>query len=188
MICRNCPGRSPQVLRPGRAAEGIMIRLSQLYAASAWNIYFVTAGTFARRPLFQTDRVARLFFETIFHHRSAGNYRLHEFVVMPDHFHLLLTPARDVGLERAVQLVQGRFAYRLRKELQLNLQVWEREYEARCIRDAEDYERCAAHIRESPVRAQLSPAAEYYAYGSACRDFELDVCPLEAKPSVRLRA
>jgi len=182
------PWAKPQAPRPGRAAKGIMIRLSQLYAATDWNVYFVTAGTFARRPLFQTERVAKLFFETIFHHRSAGNYRLHEFVVMPDHYHLLLTPARDVGLERGVQLVQGRFAYRLRKELELNLQVWERDYKAHCIRDAEEYERYAAHIRQNPVRARLAQAAEYYAYSSACGDFELDACPLEAKASVLLRA
>ncbi len=39
----------------------------------------------------------------------AALYVLHEFVVMPDHLHLLLTPAPEVSLERAVQINQGRF-------------------------------------------------------------------------------
>ena len=35
-----------------------------------------------------------------------GKYLLHEFVLMPDHFHLLITPTET--LERALQLDQGR--------------------------------------------------------------------------------
>jgi putative transposase len=172
----------------GFATEEIMTKPPPHHARPVWDVYFVTASTFAHRPLFQTDRVARFFLETILHHRTEGKYRLHEFVIMPDHFHLLLAPAPDVGLERVVQLIQGRFAYRLRKELELNLEVWERDYVDHCIRDVEDYERHAVYIWQKPVRARLAFAAECYPYGSACRAFELDSSPQELKPPVLLRA
>ena len=35
-------------------------------------------------------------------HREVGHFLLHEFVVMPDHFHLIITPAEDVSLEKQV--------------------------------------------------------------------------------------
>ena len=74
-----------------------------------WNVYFVTPSTWGHRSLFQTERMARLFVDTILHYRKEGKFSLHEFVVMPDHFHLLLSPASGVALERAVQFIKGGF-------------------------------------------------------------------------------
>jgi hypothetical protein len=51
-----------------------------------------------RRDLFQVEKIARLFIEVLFDYRSQKKYLLHEFVVMPDHFHLILTP-RGITLE-----------------------------------------------------------------------------------------
>src|SRR3989441_12950612 len=67
--------------------------------------------------------MARLFLEVLFHYRQQGKYLLHEFVVMPDHFHLLINPA--VTLERALQLIKGGFSYRARKELGVGCEVWQ---------------------------------------------------------------
>src|ERR1035441_8260990 len=62
--------------------------------------YFVTSDTWERRALFNVESWARLFFKTLLSHRGEA-YLLHEFVLMPDHFHLLMTPM--IALERAVQ-------------------------------------------------------------------------------------
>jgi len=37
--------------------------------------------------------MAKLFLEVLLHYRQQGKYLLHEFVLMPDHFHLLITPS-----------------------------------------------------------------------------------------------
>ncbi|MFQ5777878.1 MAG: transposase [Terriglobia bacterium] len=63
--------------------------------------YFVTSNTWERRPLFRKESPANLFLDCLFHYRNEGSFLLHEFVLMPDHFHLLLTPAPNVTLERA---------------------------------------------------------------------------------------
>ena len=47
---------------------------------------FITADTFQKHSLFQSQRMAELFLEVLFHYRSQHKYLLHEFVVMPDHF------------------------------------------------------------------------------------------------------
>jgi putative transposase len=49
--------------------------------------YFVKSGTFNRRRLFQVATNAELFLETLQHYRRAGHYKLHAFIVMPDHIH-----------------------------------------------------------------------------------------------------
>ncbi len=51
--------------------------------------------------------------DVLAHYGEQKKYVMHEFVIMPDHLYLLLTPTADVSLERAVQLIKGGFSYRL---------------------------------------------------------------------------
>jgi putative transposase len=142
------------------------------------NVYFVTASTWGHRSLFQTERMARLFIDTMFHYRRERKFLLHEFVLMPTHFHLLLTPS-GVALERAMQFIKGGLSYRTKKELALNIEVWERGYIDHRIRDANDYVRHVEYIRRNPVEAKIVVRAEDYIYSSASAGFELDPCPPE---------
>ncbi len=164
------------------AVKGTMAKPPRDRTVDGWNVYFVTASTWGHRSLFQTDRMARLFVDTILHYRKEGKFSLHEFVVMPDHFHLLLSPASGVALERAVQFIKGGFSYRVRKELGSGVEVWERGYVDHRIRDVSDYMRHAEYIRRNPVCAHLVAAAEEYLYSSASWGFELDPGPQGLKP------
>jgi len=73
---------------------------------TGYSVYFITAATFQRALLFRKDTMARLLVEVLFHYRDHNSYLLHEFVVMPDHFHLLISP--KVTVERSLQLIKGR--------------------------------------------------------------------------------
>jgi REP element-mobilizing transposase RayT len=55
--------------------------------------FFVTAVAYQRQPHFRRASMAELFLETLFHYREEKVFLLHEFVVMPDHTHLILTPS-----------------------------------------------------------------------------------------------
>ena len=72
--------------------------------------YFVNFTTFQRRRFFVVESYARLFLKTLYGYRRQGRFQLHAFVIMPDHVHLLFTPAIDVTLERAVQLIKGGYS------------------------------------------------------------------------------
>ena len=85
---------------------------------------FVTAVTAQRRHLFQVTANANLLEQTILDYRSQGRFLLHAFVVMPDHFHALITPAPEVSLEKAMQFIKGRFSFRLKSRLD----VWMRSF------------------------------------------------------------
>ncbi|SRR5258707_7728077 len=80
---------------------------------TGYSVYFITASTAQRTPLFRREPMARLFVEVLFHYRDHKNYLLHEFVLMPDHFHLLVSPT--LSLERSLQLIKGGFSYRAKK-------------------------------------------------------------------------
>jgi REP-associated tyrosine transposase len=53
-----------------------------------------------------------MFPTTVYRHRRKSKYLLHAFV-MPEHVHLLLTPASDVTIEHAVQLIKASFSHEL---------------------------------------------------------------------------
>jgi len=129
--------------------------------ASRPGTFFITSGTYNRRRLFQVERNAELLIETLQHYRAAGHYKLHAFVVMPDHIHLLLTPHET--LERAIGLIKGGFSHRLASKLP----VWQRGFTDHRIRDIDDFRIRRSYIHQNPVTARLSETAEAYPYSSA---------------------
>src|SRR5262249_3981944 len=110
-----------------------------------------------------------------------GRFQLHAFVVMPDHVHLLLTPAQNITLERALQFIKGGYSYRVRKELERRCEVWQRGFADHRIRDANDFEFHRNYIHNNPVRARLVDNASDYRYSSAYPGFKLDPWPSEGK-------
>lgn len=145
--------------------------------------FFITSVTAQRRTLFQRDAVADLLVDVFLHYRSQGKYLLHDFVIMPDHFHALITPAPEISLERAVQFIKGGFSFRLKSQSP----VWQPSFTNHRIRDGEDFERHLEYIRMNPVRAGLAGKVEDYPYSSASAKFMLDPMPPGLKPSLEWR-
>jgi putative transposase len=135
--------------------------------------YFVTAVTAQRRRLFQVSANAKLLEETILDYRRQGKFLLHAYVIMPDHLHILLTPAPDVSLEKAMQFIKGGFSFRLKSKLD----VWTRSFNETQIAHEEKYATCVRYIEENPVRAGLASAAGNYPHSSAGKS-EVDTMPL----------
>jgi putative transposase len=140
----------------------------------------VTTETSGRRSLFQVDRWAELLIDTLYHYRGSANL-LHEFVIMPDHIHVLLTAL--TSLEKTVQFIKGGFSYRAKKELGSTMEIWQKGFQDHRIRDAQDYAIHRTYIRQNPVRKNLCESAQMYLWSSAHGGFELDDVPQGLKPS-----
>jgi len=140
--------------------------------------FFITTITAQRQPIFRRETTANLLLDTLAHYRDAGKYLLHEFVIMPDHLHALITPSEEISLERAMQFIKGGFSFRLKARGP----VWQESFTNHRIRDLEDYDKHREYIRLNPVRARLAEKAEEYLYSSAARSFQLDPVPPGLKP------
>jgi putative transposase len=149
------------------------------YATNNAQTYFVTASTWQRRALFKNSQWAELFLETLHSYRGRA-YLLHEYVIMPDHFHVLITPTAT--LERSVQFVKGGFSYRARKELDSSMEVWQRGFSDHRIRDREDLEIHIDYIYRNPVERKLAERATDYPYCSAFPGSLRDDVPQWLKP------
>jgi len=144
--------------------------------------FFVTSSIAEKRNLLQSNRSAGLFIRVLYDYRAQGKFRLHEFVVMPDHFHLLLTVDSRMTIERAVQYIKGGFAFRAGRELGFRTPVWQKGFSEVRVLDAKAYLGIAEYIRNNPVRRGLVLEAAASPHSSAHGGFELDPAPQGLKP------
>jgi putative transposase len=165
------------------AAMAIPIRHSRAAnIAASMRTFFVTSSILGKRNLLQSPRSAELLVEVIYHYRSQQKFLIHAFVIMPDHFHILMTLGREISVERAVQFIKGGFAFRAGKELGFKSPVWQRGFSEMRIFDAVGCARVREYIDQNPVKRGLALNPTEYAYSSANVVFELDDVPQGLKP------
>ncbi|HXZ80048.1 MAG TPA: transposase [Terriglobales bacterium] len=144
--------------------------------------YFLTASTYCKQQLLQSERSALLLIDVLYHYREESKYLLHEFVIMPDHFHLLITPGSRVTIERAMQFIKGGYSFRANKELGLTGEKWQTSFHDRRVRDAVESQRYRTYIHENPVQRRLVGVAQHYPYSSANPKYILDAVPQWLRP------
>ncbi|MCU1321160.1 MAG: transposase IS200-family protein [Acidobacteriaceae bacterium] len=115
--------------------------------------FAITAVTYQRYRLFQRTSNAELLLATLFRYREQGRFQLHGFVVMPDHIHVLITPAHDHTIERCIQFIKGGFSFAIRKDFPG--EVWQNDYHAHRVTSPEDYRAQLLYIANNPTRKNL---------------------------------
>jgi len=126
--------------------------------------FFVTTKTSMGRALLQSERNATLFIEVLRSYVAAREFQVHDFVVMPDHVHLLITVSDDMAVEKAVQLMKGGFSYRLKKEFGYAGEVWQRGFSDVRIEDRESFLQHREYIAQNPVRKGLANSPEEFPF------------------------
>jgi putative transposase len=135
--------------------------------------YFITICAHMQRNLFQCDEVAELMVATFVKYRDAGEFELHEYVVMPNHVHLLLSLNGQQQWGRVIQLIKGGFSHSLREHGAVFPVVWQQRYHDRRVRDAKEFTEFSKYIRQNPVRKGLVEDPGDYPHSSARRRIRL---------------
>jgi putative transposase len=147
--------------------------------------YFVTSRTWESRKLFINEQACSVFIDSLMRYRQDGAYALHAFVLMPDHFHLLLTPAPYKTLERVVQLIKGGSARAIGLALHMQFPVWQRGFSDHRVRDSADYGSHLHYVEQNPIRKHLVVDGHEYRWSSTTGQFEMDDPPRGLKPQER---
>ncbi len=110
-------------------------------------------------------RIAQVVIDSI-RRGSPSDYSLHDWVVMPNHVHLLLTPRLDPAL--GLRRLKGVAAREANQLLGLTGKpFWQAESYDHLVRSPKEFERIAAYILRNPVRAGLARSEEEYRWSSA---------------------
>ncbi len=105
---------------------------------------FVSLLTAGGLPLFRNERWAIAFLNTL--ERYSREYALHDFVVMPDQVHLLLSP--HCPLERVVQLIKGGYSFNARRAFEWKGDIWQAGFSDHRILDEADWHSHIAYIEK----------------------------------------
>jgi putative transposase len=143
--------------------------------------FFVTANAYMRQSTLQNHHKALLLIDVLLHYRHQGEYLLHEFVVMPDHLHVILSP--NQAISKAAQLIKGNFSFRAKKELGYSYNVWQPGFHDHRIRDFDEYCAYRKYVWFNPVKRGLVSKPEDYPHSSASGRFALDPIPERLRPS-----
>jgi REP element-mobilizing transposase RayT len=102
-------------------------------------------------------------------HSDGERYDLREWVVMPNHVHVIVTPASGTSLSDIVQGWKSFTARQINRLLGRTGTMWQADYWDTYIRDDDHLAQATRYIRHNPVKANLCAAAEDWPWSSASR-------------------
>ena len=86
------------------------------------HLHYLTTSTYRRARLFDSGRFKRNFIAVLGALRAERGFRLVGYVLMPEHFHLLLWPSELADPSQIMQRLEARTAKFILKNLRENLQ------------------------------------------------------------------
>jgi len=148
---------APAMASPNRNASSNAI-------LSPARTFFATTKASMGRRLLQSDRNAGLLIDVMRSLVAEHKFKLHDFVVMPDHLHMLLTVEESMTIEKAMQLIKGRFSHRISHEFGYLGEVWQRGFSEAQVMSQESFPQHRTYIAMNPVKAGLVDSPEKYPF------------------------
>ena len=107
---------------------------------------------------------ATLLIDVLRSYVAARKFRLHDFVIMPDHAHLLITVQADTDHREGDAIHQGRILLSIEKEFGYSGEVWQRGFSEVRVDDRESFLQHREYIAQNPVKAGLVDSPEKFPY------------------------
>jgi REP-associated tyrosine transposase len=151
-------------------------RLARLAVAGC--VHHVLQRGIDRRAIFRDEADFRRMLADLGGLLRAGGLALHAYVLMPDHFHLLLTPADAAALSRTMQALGRRYVRWFNQRHGRTGTLWEGRFRSTVI-DPERYLlECMRYVELNPVRSALVADAATYPWSSLTHHLGLRIDPL----------
>lgn len=119
-----------------------------------------------RQPIVRTDADYEALRGFIAEESRAAGVALHAYVLMPNHFHLLVTPTQEEALARMMQSIGRRHVRHFNAQTQRSGTLWEGRYRCAVLQPQAYLLAAMAYLDLNPVRAGLAEAAADYPWSS----------------------
>jgi len=128
--------------------------------------YHITTRTEGGAYLLGSDTAKNIIVQAVSHYREHRRLRLFGFVVMSNHFHMVV---QDTGadLSQTLAALKRWTAGRLTQHGALREGVWERRFDDNAVLDSRELRTVIEYDHLNPVRACLVARAEDYFWSSA---------------------
>jgi putative transposase len=117
-------------------------------------VYFITAVTAGRRPLFGDPQAMTLLRPTVRNVKPLYPFRMHGYAFLPDHFHLLLHVPETTSISDLIGSIKWNTTrnYKAAQKIVGSTSLWQRSFWDHVIRDETDYEQHLEYIHYNPVK------------------------------------
>ena len=120
-------------------------------------IYFVTCVTHKRKPILKEH--SDLILKTLHNLQTKFDIDLQAWVILPDHFHLIIDVKKH-DISKLIQRLKSSFRALYHKRLGLKMgRVWQHRYWDHIIRDEIDWKHHVDYIHYNPVKHGLVQSA-----------------------------
>lgn len=108
-----------------------------------------------REPCFYAEDDYRRYLEDLKESAEKYDCRIHAYVLMTNHVHLLVTPMKESGISQMMQALGRRYVYYINKTYKRTGTLWEGRYKSSLI-DSDNYLlTCMRYIELNPIRASM---------------------------------
>ena len=134
------------------ASEPIRTKIRRLYVPNA--LYFITAVTRWRRPIFANKPDLELLRETMRKVKEIHPFQMQAYAFLPDHFHLLIFVPSISDISKVLHSMQRNFTlnYKETHSITHKIKLWQRGFWNHVIRDERDFANHFHYIHYNPVK------------------------------------
>ena len=106
-----------------------------------------------REPCFYAEEDYRRYLDDLQECASKFDSRIHAYVLMTNHVHLLVTPMTEHGISQMMQALGRRYVYYVNKTYKRTGTLWEGRYKSSLIDSDRYLLTCMRYIELNPIRA-----------------------------------
>lgn len=128
---------------------------------------YVSVVILRREKIFSVPENAKLFLDVLQQQRQRYGIAIHEYVIMPDHYHAILTPPQKYTVSDTLHHIHGIYAMLYNRKVGRNGKLFQPHFWNHLIMHNADYEAKAKYIHMNPVRAKLVRNPVDYPWSSA---------------------
>jgi putative transposase len=141
--------------------------LARKYQVSRSLFYHVYNRGNGRQEIFHQEADYRRFMEILVRYSRENAFAVYHWVLMPNHFHLLLKLENPDDLLRLAAGFSRAYVHYHHRRYDSVGHLFQGRFKSQAIEKESYLLACARYIERNPVRAGLAPNAESYAYSSA---------------------
>jgi putative transposase len=128
-------------------------------------LYHVTARANRKEMILDSHEIKELFLEVLRRAKGKFAFRLENFCIMGNHFHLLVRPEGTTNLSRLMQWIMSVFAMAYNRIYGLVGHVWGSRFFSRIISGLQEFLKMFAYIDDNPLEAHLVENKRDWQYG-----------------------
>ena len=132
---------------------------------SLTNIFHVMLRGINRQNIFEDDEDRNRFMTILGQCKEISGFKLHAFVLMSNHIHLLIEPAGE-ALDMIFRRVGTRYAVWFNRKYQRSGHLFQDRFRSECVQDDQYYKTVLRYILQNPTKAGMEKRPGTYRWSS----------------------